>query len=64
MMRYTAALAFLSTVAALNNGVGQTPAMGWNSWNVSHCFDIIDSTDISTLDVMSTRPSFATQQIN
>lgn len=24
-------------VQALNNGVGHTPAMGWNSWNALRC---------------------------
>jgi alpha-galactosidase len=24
----------VSWCAALDNGVGQTPAMGWNSWNI------------------------------
>jgi alpha-galactosidase len=27
----------LSVVHSLNNGVGQTPAMGWNSWNFFRC---------------------------
>lgn len=27
----------LSTVQAVNNGVGLTPAMGWNTWNKYGC---------------------------
>lgn len=30
-------LIFLLTINALNNGLGQTPAMGWNSWNLYGC---------------------------
>ena len=28
---------FLGSAVALNNGLGQTPAMGWNSWNLYGC---------------------------
>jgi len=35
-MKFTAAtLAF--TVSALDNGLGLTPQMGWNSWNKFAC---------------------------
>lgn len=27
----------IATTDALNNGLGQTPAMGWNSWNLYGC---------------------------
>jgi alpha-galactosidase len=27
----------IASVAALNNGLGRTPAMGWNSWNLYGC---------------------------
>jgi alpha-galactosidase len=33
-------------VSALNNGLGQTPAMGWNSWNKFGCD--IDETKIKS----------------
>ena len=28
---------FLSSIYALDNGLGLTPAMGWNSWNLYGC---------------------------
>lgn len=28
---------FLSTVSTLDNGLGLTPPMGWNSWNKYGC---------------------------
>ena len=28
----------LSSVNALDNGLGKVPAMGWNSWNKFNCF--------------------------
>ncbi|KAG2482926.1 hypothetical protein HYH03_018204 [Edaphochlamys debaryana] len=31
------ALLFARLATALNNGVGRTPAMGWNSWNYFRC---------------------------
>lgn len=30
-------LVLISTTSALDNGVGRTPAMGWNSWNTFRC---------------------------
>jgi hypothetical protein len=30
-------LVLLGSTSALNNGVGRTPAMGWNSWNTFRC---------------------------
>ena len=31
------AFALLQGAASLNNGLGRTPQMGWNSWNHFHC---------------------------
>lgn len=30
-------VALLSGVAALDNGLGSLPPMGWNSWNLAGC---------------------------
>lgn len=32
-----AAIALLGSVKALNNGLGLTPPMGWNTWNKYYC---------------------------
>lgn len=36
-MKYLLLCIILALAAALNNGVGKTPAMGWNSWNKFGC---------------------------
>ena len=38
-MKLLLSLLFLFVVAtlALDNGLGKTPQMGWNSWNAFHC---------------------------
>ncbi|KAI8618032.1 glycoside hydrolase superfamily [Chytriomyces sp. MP71] len=36
-MRRLASVALVSGAAALDNGVGRSPAMGWNSWNRYGC---------------------------
>ena len=36
-MRAVVALLALRAALALDNGVGLTPAMGWNSWNAFRC---------------------------
>lgn len=36
-LRLATSLLCLSSSTSLDNGVGQTPAMGWNSWNVFRC---------------------------
>ena len=37
MQFLTLIFAFCSTIYCLNNGLGLTPQMGWNSWNKFHC---------------------------
>ncbi|ORY39626.1 glycoside hydrolase [Rhizoclosmatium globosum] len=37
LLAFTALLLAASQTTALNNGVGRTPAMGWNSWNRFGC---------------------------
>jgi len=32
-----AVLLFIGSSSALNNGLGKTPAMGWNTWNKYGC---------------------------
>jgi alpha-galactosidase len=44
-------LAVIPTAQALNNGVGQTPPMGWNDWNTFGC-NISDALIRQTADVM------------
>ncbi len=34
---YLAIICFLCTISCLENGVGRTPPMGWNSWNKYAC---------------------------
>ena len=36
-MKYLLLCIILALASALNNGVGRTPAMGWNSWNKFGC---------------------------
>ena len=36
-MKYLLLCIILALASALNNGVGKTPAMGWNSWNKYGC---------------------------
>jgi alpha-galactosidase len=56
-MRGRACLALLAMVvlaaptAALDNGVGQRPAMAWNSWNTFRC-DVNESLVMETADAM------------
>jgi len=36
-MRGLIIIAIIITVSALDNGLGKTPPMGWNSWNHFAC---------------------------
>ena len=36
-MKFTQLAFMLSTVSCLDNGVGEVPQMGWNSWNKFAC---------------------------
>lgn len=36
-MKYLALLLLTTVVLCLDNGLGKTPPMGWNSWNKFHC---------------------------
>ena len=45
-------LSAVATVTAIDNGVGITPAMGWNSWNHFGC-NIDEVTLKGTADIVS-----------
>lgn len=36
-MRYTVVILLIALTFCLDNGLGKTPPMGWNSWNKFHC---------------------------
>ena len=36
-MKYLFICLLVVLACSLNNGVGRTPPMGWNSWNKFHC---------------------------
>ncbi len=36
-MKYFAIILLVVFTTALDNGLGKTPPMGWNSWNKFHC---------------------------
>ena len=40
------ALACTSSVFALDNGLGRTPPMGWNSWFALGCSSVMNATSI------------------
>ena len=50
-MKLIAALLLLFLVSALDNGLGRTPPMGWNSWNHFHC-NINENLIRQTADLM------------
>ena len=50
-MRLFAIIALLAIVLALDNGLGKTPPMGWNSWNKFHC-DINETLIKETVDLL------------
>ena len=50
-MKLIAALLLLFFVSALDNGLGRTPPMGWNSWNHFHC-NINETLIRQTADLM------------
>ena len=50
-MKLIAALLLLFLVSALDNGLGRTPPMGWNSWNHFHC-NINETLIRQTADLM------------
>ena len=37
LMKYLLLCALIALALTLENGVGRTPPMGWNSWNKYHC---------------------------
>jgi alpha-galactosidase len=37
MKRISISLSIIAAVQAVNNGLGRTPAMGWNTWNKYGC---------------------------
>ncbi len=41
----------IAVVCALDNGLGRTPQMGWNSWNHFHC-NIDETTIKETADAL------------
>jgi alpha-galactosidase len=44
-------LLLITTSLALDNGLGKTPPMGWNSWNKFHC-DINETVVRETVDLL------------
>jgi len=57
-MRLILCVTFLTvlfyTTYAYNNGVGRTPAMGWNSWNLYGC-NINENLIVETIDAMDSK---------
>jgi len=50
-MKLIATLLLLLLVNSLDNGLGKTPPMGWNSWNYFHC-NINETLIKQTADLM------------
>ena len=52
IIRYILYLNFISFCLNLDNGLGKTPQMGWNSWNKFGC-DINEKLIIETIDTLN-----------
>jgi alpha-galactosidase len=50
-MRLLLLIALLAVAMGLDNGLGKTPPMGWNSWNKFHC-DINETLIKETADLL------------
>ncbi len=50
-MRLLAILALVTIVLTLDNGLGKTPPMGWNSWNKFNC-NINETVFRETVDLL------------
>ena len=50
-MKWLFVLTLLVAVLALDNGLGRTPPMGWNSWNKFHC-NINETLITQTVDLI------------
>ena len=58
-MKYLLSCLLVCLAVCLNNGLGRTPPMGWNSWNRFHCnisenlikqtADLLNSTGLSAV---------------
>ncbi|XP_062507907.1 uncharacterized protein LOC134184274 [Corticium candelabrum] len=52
MWKFVLLLALSAPVLAINNGLGRTPQMGWNSWNHFHC-GINEELIMQTIDAVN-----------
>lgn len=64
LLHFATLFYFIGNAFALNNGLGRTPQMGWNSWNAFGC-DINETKIIDTIDAMVEKklPSFGYQYV-
>lgn len=51
-MRLLVLLALVVVGLALDNGLGKTPPMGWNSWNKFHCDNLNETIVKETADLL------------